>query len=297
MKDNYSTPLLQIFRNVFLKLEFLHIGRSHKARAAEGILNRAEFAGDLIRHSGATIIEKTGGNLGIAMTICGIRRGYNVELVVGLSFSLTKRNLLKKIGAKLIGINELKAGATPIDIINNRISDDRFRHKKYTYLDQFSDQGSYQGHLDTLAPEIYRQLVENGISEKNTIHLIKGAGTGASASAIFSYLTTMGFRVNLHLIQPEGCNYRDSVFIDHPIQGIAVNRTPPFLDLSLVSSYIDVSGKEAFKGQNILLRNFGLFTGISSGANFIAIQKFLYKNKLPREDCIVSLLYDRGEDY
>ena len=291
------TPIIKTSNNVFLKLEFLHVGRSHKARAAVGILNRAEASGDLVRNGGATIIEKTGGNLGIALAIEGISRGYNVELVVGLLYSQKKRRLLRKLGAKLIGITELKAGLTPKSIINNRIIDDKFSQKKYVYLDQFTDQGSYQGHLDTLAPELYSQLIDNGVSTTKTINLIVGAGTGASAAAVFNYLTKMQLKVNLHLVQPAGCSYRDDVFISHVIEGIAVGGIPPFLDLNLVTSYIDISNAEAIKGQNVLLRNFGLFAGISSGANYMAIQKYLAANKSSQEEIIVSLLYDRGEDY
>jgi len=271
--------------------------RSHKARSVIGMLDRAEASGALIRNSGATIIEKTGGNLGVALAIEAPRRGYNVELVVGLSFSQKKRDLLRQLSAKLIGLDMLQAGAAPAEVINSVLLASDSHEKKYVFLDQFADAGSIYGHMDSLAPEAEHQLQAVGLDSSFVLHLIVGTGTGASAQALKTYFNNRGYKTYLHIVQPESCDIAKCVFADHSLQGISVGRVPPFLDLDQVDSYIAISDSEAERGRQVLLCNFGILCGFSSGANFTAMNKFLSRHPIGDKEVILSLLYDRGEDY
>jgi cysteine synthase len=66
---------------VYAKLESLNPGGSHKARIALGMILDAERRGVLIRDSGQTIIEPSGGNTGIGLVMAGNVLGYKVVLV------------------------------------------------------------------------------------------------------------------------------------------------------------------------------------------------------------------------
>ncbi|MGE4070201.1 MAG: pyridoxal-phosphate dependent enzyme [Lysobacterales bacterium] len=292
-----STPLLELGQDAFFKLEFLHIGRSHKARAAVGMLDRAEAAGDLIRNTGQIILEKTGGNLGVSLAIEGRRRGYEVHLVVDLAFSQRKKDLLTQLGAELVGIERLKQGETNRGVVEALLKESAREGKHYVFLDQFADAGSVRGHLTTLVPETAEQLRELTITPETHIDLVLGAGTGASASALKQGLVSAGYGVSLHVVQPEGCSFTDGRFPQHSIQGTAVGDGPRLLDLKEVESYIDVSSIEAERGRQVLLNNFGLLCGISSGANYAAVSKYCHVRNSRKRRVVLSLLYDRGEDY
>jgi cysteine synthase A len=67
---------------VYAKLESLNPGGSHKARIALGMILDAERRGVLIRDSGQTIIEPSGGNTGIGLVMAGNVLGYKVVLVI-----------------------------------------------------------------------------------------------------------------------------------------------------------------------------------------------------------------------
>ena len=63
-----KTPVASLYRNVFLKLEHLNVGGSHKSRAARKMISAAVDSGKIIPGR-TTIIEKTGGNLGIGLAV------------------------------------------------------------------------------------------------------------------------------------------------------------------------------------------------------------------------------------
>lgn len=288
---NLETPFVELSSRAFFKFEFLHYGRSHKARAVNGILDAAEAQGRLIRNSGAAIIEKTGGNLGVALTLEGLRRGYSVDLAVGLSFSERKKDLLRSLGANLIGIDLLNEGKSPKEVIEHYLERGE---RDYIHLDQFSETGSYLGQYESLGAETLRQIKQQGL-EKAKWHIVKGAGTGASAQGLFDHLDRHGLEVELHIVQPKECDLSNDDFSDHKIQGIAVGRYPPFLNKDSVSSYVSVEFEQAQKGCETLRRNFGLFCGLTSGANYFAVTNlFGAKNN---DEFVISVLYDRGEDY
>jgi len=87
---------------VYAKLESLNPGGSHKARIALGMILDAERRGVLMRDSGQTIIEPSGGNTGIGLVMAGNVLGYKVVLVIPDNYSPEKQKLLRLYGAKVV---------------------------------------------------------------------------------------------------------------------------------------------------------------------------------------------------
>ena len=87
---------------VYAKLESLNPGGSHKARIALGMILDAERRGILIRGSGQTIIEPSGGNTGIGLVMAGNVLGYKVVLVIPDNYSPEKQKLLRLYGARVV---------------------------------------------------------------------------------------------------------------------------------------------------------------------------------------------------
>ena len=79
------TPLLRLRRlggesgrvEIYAKAEFQNPGVSVKDRAAAAILREAEASGRL--HPGATILDATSGNTGIAYAMIAAARGYRLK--------------------------------------------------------------------------------------------------------------------------------------------------------------------------------------------------------------------------
>src|SRR5262245_2456354 len=102
-----ETPLIHLNRygppgkgDIYAKLEYLNPGGSVKDRAALGMIDAAEAAGQL--RPGATIVEPTAGNTGIGLALIGISRGYRVILVVPEKFVGAKTAVMTVLGGEII---------------------------------------------------------------------------------------------------------------------------------------------------------------------------------------------------
>ena len=102
-----NTPLLhlkhfsqQYNSNIYAKAEFFNPGGSIKDRIGLSMILAAQQNGKL--YTGATIIEPTSGNTGIAIAWIGAVLGYRVILVMPETMSVERRSILKAYGAEIV---------------------------------------------------------------------------------------------------------------------------------------------------------------------------------------------------
>ena len=79
----------------------------------------------------------------------------------------------------------------------------------------------------------------------------------------------------------------------HKIQGIGDGFIPEIVDMKFIDEVVTVSEKDAIAKMHEICRSYGLFVGISSGANVFAAEKVYEK----LGGNIVTVLPDRGERY
>ena len=284
------TPLIKVDENIFVKLENFNPTGSHKYRAAKFIVNKAIADGHLEPLGKKRIIEKSGGNLGVGLAFEAARFGIGVDLVIGLSFSPIKRSLCEQFGARLIGLELLKEGMQPKQVILKILEENE---DKYFFTDQFNNLENLKAHYEETGSEILGQLQDKMLQEKEII-LIKGAGTGASITGISQRLKENLKHFRVFLVYPSGCNLEEKVFSPHIMEGTMVGVYPPFLDLNLVDEMMAISNDQAIEGQKMFAQKTGIFPGISSGANFYAASVISQKFK---ESIILTVVYDQGEGY
>lgn len=102
-----NTPLIRLNRlsaglkaTVAVKLESRNPLGSVKDRIGIAMIEAAEKSGEL--KSGATIVEPTSGNTGIALAFVAAARGYKLILTMPETMSVERRTLLAMLGAKLV---------------------------------------------------------------------------------------------------------------------------------------------------------------------------------------------------
>ncbi len=281
------TPI-RFHDNICIKLESLNPSGSHKARAARHIVQSAIRSGDLKPHGDRRILEKTGGNLGLGLAFEAAQYGIGVDLVIGRSFSRSKKALCEFYGARLVGSDLLAQGYEPGEVIDSLLSSPQ---SDYFYTNQFENKSNLHAHLTETGPEITRQILSR-FSRNKPIILVKGAGTGASFTGIAYALANAFRRVETVLVEPSGCDARSDTFITHGLHGISVGRRPPFLDWDLVASRQWVTAADARRGQTMLAREVGQFAGLSSGANYAVSKTVAEQNP---DALIVTVAYDHGD--
>ena len=289
-----ATPLVRLSRlqaemgleaEICAKLEFFNPIGSVKDRIGVAMIDALEAAGRLA--PGATIIEPTSGNTGIALAFTGAARGYEVILCMPDSMSVERRKMLALLGARL----EL----TPAeDGINGAI---KLAEKLASEIEgavipqQFENPANPQIHIETTAEEIW---TDTG-GEIDV--LVSGVGTGGTLTGVGQVLKARQPDVRIVAVEPE-----DSAVLSggepgpHKIQGIGADFIPAVLDISLIDEVLTIGNETAFEMARRLARIEGIPGGISSGAAVAAAVEIAERKAMAGKR-IVVILPDFAERY
>ena len=287
-----KTPLLRLNNiekmfntnsKIIAKLECFNPAGSAKDRAVLSMIEQAELKGVLKK--GATIVEPTSGNTGIALASIGISRGYKVILTMPETMSVERQMLFKAYGAEIILTPGNKGMAGAVEE-SERICKET---ENAVILGQFDNSDNPLAHYKTTGPEIFEDM-----HGKIDI-FIAGIGTGGTVSGVGKYLKEKNEKIKIIGIEPESSPViTKGISASHKIQGIGANFIPKNLDLSVCDEIVTVSNENAISMGNSVAKNEGLLIGISSGAAVSAAVEIAKKEKNKN---IVVLLPDGGEKY
>ena len=293
--DLVPTPMIRLHDDVFVKCEFLHPGRSHKARVACALIDDTEAQhGPSVRHE-RVLLERTGGNLGVALALESRSRGYRLTLVTDPQASLVKMRIATKLGATVIdrGVAYPRAQSNG-DVIRILLNED----SRYFYLNQFANPANPRAHETGTGPEIVADLRARGHPPETTVVLVTGMGTGASMRGISAALRKYFPRVVTVAVQPPNCDLLAARYGEHEAYGIAVGEPAPFMAISEVDGVVAVSSSEIVAAHDRILREHRFLVGTSSAANLAALSAARSHPACQGEPRVfVTLLFDRGEDY
>jgi cysteine synthase len=300
------TPMIKDSSGVFLKCEFLHPGRSHKARVARHLVDDAEARGYIGGDSKRILLERTGGNLGVGLAMEARARGFPLTLVTDPSYSAAKRSLARRFGAivldRALSFPGCRDNGEAINEILRREGD------RYHYLDQFGNPANPLTHESQTGPEIAEQLASFGVESDATVVLVCGMGTGATMRGVSAALAQRFARVRKVAVQPPNCELRSGRYAPHPFEGIAVGEPAPFVDVAELDDVVPVTVQQAARAHDYLITRHRFDVGPSSLANVAAVLSMsgLNDRHVGHQDAardghadqvFVTLLFDRGEDY
>jgi cysteine synthase B len=269
--------------NIYAKIEGVNPGGSVKDRIALRMIEQEEKSGKLTKNK--TIIEPTSGNTGIALAMIGAIKGYQVEIVMSEAVSVERRKMIAAFGATIT----LTPGDKGTDgaILKAREKVGKYP-QKYFMPDQFSNEYNKIAHYETTAQEIHDELggrVDYFVASIGTSGTLMGVGAGlrklcGSDVKIVSAEPTRG-----HYIQ--GLKNMEEAII------------PAIYDKSRLDGIVQVDNDAAFSTARELIKQEGIFVGMSSGAAmFAALEVAKRIEAAPgRKINIVTLFPDRGEKY
>ena len=285
-----STPLLRLERfapggGILGKLESFNPLSSAKDRAGLYMIRAAEEAGLL--KPGATIVEPTSGNTGVALAYIGRQRGYKVVLTMPETMSQERRSLLSALGAELVLTEGAKGMSGAIAKAKELLETDPTAWMP----DQFNNPANAQAHYETTGPEIWRDT--DGAVDV----LVAGVGSGGTITGAGRYLKEQNPNIKVVAVEPaESPVLSGGKPGPHKIQGIGAGFVPGTLDMSVVDQVLTVPGEAAMASAKELARAEGILVGISSGAAAWAARE-LSKHPDFQGKTIVAVLPDTGERY
>lgn len=289
-----NTPLLELKgierandlqATVLGKLEYFNPAGSVKDRIAKAMLDDAEAKG--VIKPGATIIEPTSGNTGIALAAVGAARGYRVILVMPETMSIERRKLIKGYGGEIVltdGFKGMKGAIEKADELHEQTPGS-------IIAGQFVNPANPAAHKATTGLEIWRD------TDGKVDIFVAGVGTGGTLTGTGEYLKSQNPNVKVVAVEPETSPVlSEGKGGPHKIQGIGAGFVPETLDTAVYDQVIPVPNDAAFETARAVGRAEGVLVGISSGAAvWAAIQ--LAKDPANAGKTIVALLPDTGERY
>ncbi len=278
-----NTPMIKLSRflenkniNLFAKLEGQNPGGSIKDRAALHMIEKAEERGQLF--SDKIILEATSGNMGIALSMIGAQKGYEVHIVMSEGMSEERKIMMRGLGAKLILTDKTLGTEGAIAKARELI---KTSPDKYWFSDQFNNPDNVEAHYNGIASEILTEVPEID-------YLIAGVATAGTIIGIAKKLKKYSPKTKIiGLVPPSGYKIQGIQNLQEDFHGDLYND-------NLIDKKVHVSKENAFAMSKKVAVQEGLFVGMSSGAALFAADEI---SKSVKKANIVVIIPDRGEKY
>jgi cysteine synthase len=277
-----STPMVELPHlapspriRLYAKLESANPTGSVKDRIALTMLEDARAMGALA--PGQTILEPSSGNTGISLAMIGRLMGHPVRIVMPDNTTIEREQLLRLYGAEIVPSPGAEGSNGAIRLAQELSAADPSLFMPY----QYGNAANPRAHEEGTGPEILAAVP--GIDL-----FVAGLGTGGTLTGVGRFLKRErpGSRViaaePLPGEQVQGLRNLDEGFV------------PPVLDASVLDDRYLVGNRNAVVGVRRLIREEGIFAGLSSGA---ALHVALRAAAEMQEGSIVVLLADGGWKY
>jgi Cysteine synthase len=279
------------------KAEFLNPGQSVKDRAALYILKDALDRG--LIEPGGTVVEGTAGNTGIGLTMVGNVLGLKTVIVIPETQSEEKKDALRLLGAELVEVP-----AVPYRNPNNyvklsgRLAEELAKTRPHgaIWANQFDNVANRQAHVETTAPEIFRQ------TDGKVDGFICAVGSGGTLAGVAMGLKALKPEVKIGLADPHGAalySYYTSGELKAEgssiTEGIGQGRITANLEGLEVDHAFRIADEDAVSIVFDLLEHEGLCLGGSSGINIAGAMAMA--REMGPGHTIVTVLCDYGNRY
>jgi [CysO sulfur-carrier protein]-thiocarboxylate-dependent cysteine synthase len=277
-----NTPMVELRRmaphdgvRLFAKLEGNNPTGSVKDRIAREMVESARADGSLA--PGQTILEPSSGNTGISLAMIGSRLGHPVRIVMPDNTTAEREQLLRMYGAEIIFSPGTAGSNGAIRLAQELAAADPGLFMPY----QYGNEANPRAHEETTGPEILRQVPDVDA-------FVAGLGTGGTLTGVGRYLRRERPSARVIAAEPlpgehvQGLRSLDEGFV------------PPVLDESVLDDRYLVGNRDSVVGLRRLLREEGIFAGLSCGA---AITVAVRVAREMGSGSIVVLLADGGWKY
>jgi [CysO sulfur-carrier protein]-thiocarboxylate-dependent cysteine synthase len=249
-----NTPLVRLPRlspsddvSVWAKLEDRNPTGSVKDRPALHMIEQAERDGRLT--PGCTILEPTSGNTGISLAMAARLKGYRIVCVMPENTSVERRQLLAMWGAEIIPSPAAGGSNTAVRMAKELSA----QHPDWVMLYQYGNPDNAGAHYATTGPEILADL-------PSITHFVAGLGTTGTLMGVGRFLREKLPGIQIVAAEPR---YDDVVY---GLRNLDEGFVPELYDETVLTARFSVGSEDSVRRTRELLREEGIFAGISTGA-------------------------------
>jgi cysteine synthase A len=284
------TPLVELRRldaagaRVFVKLESRNPCGSVKDRVGVALIEDAERRGVLA--PGATLVEPTSGNTGIALAFVAAAKGYRLRLTMPEHISKERVAFLRMLGAEIV--------FTPGSLMREAVRKAEeivAATPGVVMLQQFRNPANPEIHRRTTAEEIW---ADTG-GEVDVF--VSGVGTGGTITGVGEVLKSRRPGCRVVAVEPAGAAVLSGRAAgSHHLPGLGAGFVPEILNREIIDEVVAVTEEQAVQTQLQLARQEGIAAGMSSGAALHAALTIARRESVAGRRFVV-VLPDGGERY
>ncbi|WP_329044942.1 2,3-diaminopropionate biosynthesis protein SbnA [Amycolatopsis sp. NBC_01488] len=286
-EDNLYVDLRPVFGPaLYLKCEAFNFAGSVKLKAAREMITSAERRGLLT--PGATLVESSSGNLGVALSMIAADRGYGFVCVTDARCNEATRRMMEAFGARVHVVTEPAAEG---GFLGARIACVRTlcARNGFVWLNQYGNRDNWMAHYLTTAPAIARQFPDVDV-------LFVGAGTTGTLMGCARYFRTARRAPRIVAVDVEGSVTFGRAPARRLIPGLGTSVRPGILNESFVDEVVHVTEPDAVRRCRELARRGFLFGG-STGTVIAGALAWLDVNAGSSPATAVAIAPDFGERY
>jgi [CysO sulfur-carrier protein]-thiocarboxylate-dependent cysteine synthase len=279
-----NTPLVEVPRltpgegaRLWVKLEGHNPTGSVKDRIALALVEDGEASGELTKDK--VILEPTSGNTGIALGLVALVKGYRFCAVMPDNASPERVELLRAYGAEIVFSEGAKGTNGAVVQAQELAADDRY------YMPfQYGNEANVRAHYEGTGPEILEELPEIRA-------FVAGLGTGGTLTGVGRYLKERDPTIEVVAAEPELGE------LVYGLRSLEEGYIPPIFDPEVLDGKVKVRARESIMWTRELLRQEGIFAGISAGAVIWVAQRVAQRLATTGGGDVVCLLPDGGWKY
>ncbi|MGK5552275.1 2,3-diaminopropionate biosynthesis protein SbnA [Actinomadura kijaniata] len=271
---------------LFLKCEGFNFAGSVKLKAAAAMVAAAERDGRLA--PGATIIESSSGNLGVALSIIAANRGYRFVCVTDPRCNPASVRVMRALGAEVRVITRPDG--------NGGFLESRIRYVRglvesggYVWLNQYANPANWLAHYEGTAPAIDKAFPDLDV-------LFVGAGTTGTLMGCARYFREHGRPVTVVAVDAVGSVTFGGIPERRMVPGLGTSARPELVDESFIDDVVHVPEGDTIRTVHALAAKGFLFGG-STGTVVAGAARWLAEHRPGARPVAVALAPDLGERY
>ncbi|MCL4434767.1 MAG: pyridoxal-phosphate dependent enzyme [Actinobacteria bacterium] len=252
-----NTPLVEVSEfspnpdvRILMKLEGQNPGGSVKDRVALAMVEDAEKSGLL--EKGATLLEPSSGNTGIALAMVSKVKGYRLKVVMPQNVSEERRQMLLAFGAEIIESPGSEGSNGAVRLAEKIHAE----HEEWVFLYQYANHANPMAHYEGTGPEIWRDCPD-------VTHFVAGLGTSGTLVGVGKFLKERKPTVQVWAVEPPAGEIVDG------LRSLDDGYIPPIFNdfggMQILDRKTVIGPRESIEWTKRLAES-GIFAGISSGS-------------------------------
>jgi len=282
------TPFKSVDENIHFKLEYFNLTGSVKDRAAFNILKSAIHKG--IVNADTYVIESSSGNFAIALATLCRELGLKFIAVIDPNITELYERSLRILAHDVVKVTQLdETGGYLLNRIK-KVEELCSTWQNTYWPNQYENPDNFMAYYNGLADEIISKFTQLEF-------LFVSVSSGGT-------ITGLSRRLKEHYPQLKviGVDVKGSViFGDTPakryISGIGSSKIPPIIKSAIIDDFVLVRQTDIIKGCHMLLQEYNILAGASSGAAYFAMRQVIRDQSVPVGDTKLVLVPDKGTAY